>query len=238
MSDWSLQIPYRERSDPLTDVAEASRELPTDEERAVVRQLVLGEIVGGSATTAGELLDKIKAASPAERRELLDTARTKAGLKSASDIEFAEQHRRRQLQASIRAANAPPPRLAYNESGLIVDMAERQQAAAQERAREEALRQVREERTAQLALAAAEHAEHAQAKRAALREESRDQFPWGLPAGPTPNASPPTKPATHAPACCSAYPSGSSTLRGMRPHSAGCATTSNKSRPRTTPASA
>jgi hypothetical protein len=52
MSDWSLQIPFRHRSDPLTSVADAARELPTDEERAVVRQLVLGEIVAGSVRRA------------------------------------------------------------------------------------------------------------------------------------------------------------------------------------------
>jgi hypothetical protein len=38
-------------------VAEAARVVPTGKS-AIVRQLVLGEIVGGSATTAGELLDR------------------------------------------------------------------------------------------------------------------------------------------------------------------------------------
>jgi hypothetical protein len=55
-------------------VAEAARELPTVEDRAVVRQIVLDEIVGGSAKTAGELLDKLEAATTAERREMLDRA--------------------------------------------------------------------------------------------------------------------------------------------------------------------
>jgi hypothetical protein len=75
MSDWRIQIPYRSRSDPLTSVADAASELPTDEERAIARQLVLDEIVGGSATTAGELLDKIEKASPEQRRKMLDDAR-------------------------------------------------------------------------------------------------------------------------------------------------------------------
>jgi hypothetical protein len=76
---WTLQIPYRSREDPLVTVVDAARELPTDEERAVVRQLVLGEIVGGSATTAGDLLDKIEKASLPARRKMLDDARVGAG---------------------------------------------------------------------------------------------------------------------------------------------------------------
>jgi hypothetical protein len=54
---WTIEIPYRRRDSSLSDVAEAARALPTPEERAVVRQLVLGEIAGGPAKTAGELLD-------------------------------------------------------------------------------------------------------------------------------------------------------------------------------------
>ena len=83
---WQIQIPHRSRSDSLTDVAEASRELPTDEERAVVRQLVLGEIVGGSATTVGDLHERIEKAAPEQRREMLDDARVKAGLPTTGDV--------------------------------------------------------------------------------------------------------------------------------------------------------
>jgi hypothetical protein len=78
--NWHLQIPYRDRSAPLTDVADAARALSTHEERSVVRQLVLGEIVDGSATTVGQLLDKLEKAGPAGRRKVLDDARVKAGL--------------------------------------------------------------------------------------------------------------------------------------------------------------
>jgi hypothetical protein len=57
--NWTLQIPYRSRSDSLTDVVEAARQLPTDEERAVVRASArVGRIAAGSATTAGEVLDR------------------------------------------------------------------------------------------------------------------------------------------------------------------------------------
>ncbi len=51
---WSLQIPFRSRSAPLSDVADAAHVLATEEDRAVVRQLVIAEMVGGSARTVGE----------------------------------------------------------------------------------------------------------------------------------------------------------------------------------------
>ena len=119
---WAIHVPFRERSDSLSDVALLARELPTDEDREVLRCLVLGEIVGGQATTAGQLLDKIENATPAERRKMLDDARVKAGLPSATDVEFREQHQRRQLAASVKGANDPRPmRVAYTSAGGIVD---------------------------------------------------------------------------------------------------------------------
>lgn len=123
---WQIQIPFRERSDSLSDVAEAARELPTDESR-VVRRLVLDTILGGQATTAGELLDKLEKASPEQRRKMLDRAREGAGLKSATRIEFEREHAQNQRNAMARSAGSPPPRLAYSESGAIVDLAEQEQ---------------------------------------------------------------------------------------------------------------
>jgi hypothetical protein len=97
---WQLQIPFRCRDDSLSDVAEAAHVLPTDE-AAIVRQLVLNEIVGGQATTAGELIDRLEQASPAERRELLDAARVKAGLESTEQVEG-----RRKVEAASAAGRA------------------------------------------------------------------------------------------------------------------------------------
>jgi hypothetical protein len=51
---WEIQIPYRQRSDALSDVVEAARELPAGEVRDVSRQLVLGVLIDGSASSAGE----------------------------------------------------------------------------------------------------------------------------------------------------------------------------------------
>lgn len=173
---WEIRLPYRHRDDSLSAVAEAAHELPTDESR-VVRQIVLGEIVGGSAKSVGEFLDKLEAMAPAERRELLDEARVKAGLESASDIEFAEQHRRRQLSASIKGANDPRPlRVAYTDTGSMIDLNERDDEAARLRVQEESRRGLREERLAIRALEAAEFAEHERARDAAHRRELGEGF--------------------------------------------------------------
>jgi hypothetical protein len=123
---WSIHIPHRSPEDPLVDVAEAAHVLPTDEAR-VVRQLVLGELVDGSAKSAGELLDKLEAASPEERRKMLDAAREAAGLERTEDIDFREQHAVVQRNACARAFGGPPPRLAHSGSGGIVDLAEQEQ---------------------------------------------------------------------------------------------------------------
>jgi hypothetical protein len=100
VTNWSIQIPYTSRSNSLSEVAEAARALPTDEAR-IVRALVLDEITGGQATTAGELLDKLEQASPGERRELLDAARLKVGLPDTETVEG-----RRRFEAASAAATA------------------------------------------------------------------------------------------------------------------------------------
>jgi hypothetical protein len=179
MSDWSLQIPYRSRSDPLTSVADAARELPTDEERAVVRQLVLGEIVGGSATTAGELLDKLEKASPEVRRKMLDDARTKAGLPTTGEVEFEARFKMIQHSARLRAGTDDrPQRLAYNETGGIVDLNEADDDIAREQAKEESLRRIREDQAAVRAVEAAAERENDEARAARFRSELPDaMFP-------------------------------------------------------------
>ena len=175
---WKIQIPYRSSSDSLVDVAEACRELPTDESRDVARQIVLGELTNGSATTAGELLDQLEKASPAERRKTLDAARVEAGLPSIEDIEFAQKHEQVQRDARARAFNAPEPRYALNDSGLIVDLTEREQDAARVRTVEESLRRQRAERAAVQATAAAEARQHEQSADATFRDQHRHQLPW------------------------------------------------------------
>jgi hypothetical protein len=97
---WPIHIPYRDRSAPLTDVVDAARGLSTDD-AAIARQIVLGEITRGSAATIGELLDKLEKATPQERRKVLDTVRSGAGLKTTEQIDFEVRHE--QVQRNARA---------------------------------------------------------------------------------------------------------------------------------------
>ena len=177
MTDWRIQIPYRDRSALLTDVADAARELPTDEARAIVRSLVLGELVGGSATTVGELLDKIEQATPAERRKMLDDARVGAGLPTTATVEAHQAAEMASHAARIKAgAETRPLRLAYSESGGFVDLNERDDEAARARAKEESLRRAREDRLAERAVEAEAIREHDEARAEQVRREVPDQM--------------------------------------------------------------
>lgn len=102
---WGLQLPYRDRSEPFNPVrvAELAAEAISDpEERRVVNALALdihGRVPTGS--TFGSVLDTLRAADPAARRELLNHARESAGLRT---IEREEQFE------AFEQANANPAR--------------------------------------------------------------------------------------------------------------------------------
>jgi hypothetical protein len=100
----TIRVPFRDRGDTLADVADHARALPAGEDRAVVRGLVLNGATAGLAT-AGDLLDRIEAATPAERRVMLDGARARAGLPSLAEIDA-------QRARHVRAPMIPdsPPR--------------------------------------------------------------------------------------------------------------------------------
>jgi hypothetical protein len=174
---WQIQIPHRHRSDSLSEVAEAACELPTDEERAVVRRLVLGEIVGGSATTAGELLDKLEKTTPEQRRKMLDDARVKAGLPSASQVELRDRFERDQIAGAVKSANETRPlRLALSPSGAIVDLNDADDERARSEAEAESRRHIREHRDADAAVEAAQSRESRR-----LRDEAhRRELPPGV----------------------------------------------------------
>jgi hypothetical protein len=172
---WQIQIPFRSREDPLVDLADAARVLGQDDER-IARQIVLSAITDGTAATAGELIDQLEKASRERRRKMLDDAREAVGLERSEDVDFAEHHRRVQLNASIRAANAPPSRLAYNEAGLIVDLAEVEQERRRAEVQEQRLRRQREEREAERAAEAAAMEAHDRAMRDRLTRENRQQL--------------------------------------------------------------
>ena len=93
-----------------------------------MRQLLLGEITNGTATTVGELLDKLEKATPSDRRQLLDAARERAGLKSIERLEFEARHAQAQRNGRARATRkrTPPllPRL-KKQDGHAADPARR-----------------------------------------------------------------------------------------------------------------
>jgi hypothetical protein len=174
---WAIQIPYRERSDSLSDVADAARGLSTDD-AAIARQIVLGEIVGGTAATAGDLLDKLEKATPEQRRKVLDDARVKGGMLDTATVDARERVRRASHTASVKAGTDHRPlRLAYTDTGGIVDLNERDDDAARARHQEESRRHMREHREAERAVEAAAHAEHERAVEAAFRRELPPGFP-------------------------------------------------------------
>jgi hypothetical protein len=86
MSDWSINLPVRDRHAPITDIGGDARALDDPAERAMVRQLVLGAMLEGD-TTSGDLLDRLEAADPTARRKLFDDAREAAGRERSEDID-------------------------------------------------------------------------------------------------------------------------------------------------------
>jgi hypothetical protein len=85
-----LRIPYVDRNDHLSTVADLARStLSTDEDRQVCRQLVLDGVANG-VTTVGQLLDRVAALEPSGRRALLDRTRARAGLPPLSEARKTE----------------------------------------------------------------------------------------------------------------------------------------------------
>jgi hypothetical protein len=97
---WEIAFPVRDPSDPFDPsdlAADIATAISDPAERAVARNVVLHFV--GQAETVGDVLDALEAASPAQRRALLNKARTDAGLRT---VEREEQHR------AFEAANSNP----------------------------------------------------------------------------------------------------------------------------------
>jgi hypothetical protein len=71
---------------PLSTALDAARSLPTDDARATARQIVIALAADG-VDTVGAALAHLEAASPAERRRMLEDARTAAGLPSTAQVD-------------------------------------------------------------------------------------------------------------------------------------------------------
>jgi hypothetical protein len=175
---WTILLPHRARSDSLLDVVEAARELPAGEVRDVSRQLVLGALIDGTATSAGELLDKIEKAAPAERRKMLDDARVKAGFPTTATVEGQQAAEMASTAGRIRSgAETRPLRLGYSPGGAIIDLNEADDDAARIQAQEESRRNLREDEDAVRAIEAEALRANERARDAAFRSELPPRFP-------------------------------------------------------------
>jgi hypothetical protein len=125
-----------------------------------------------------DLLDKLEKATPEQRRKVLDDARVKGGMLDTATVDARERVRRASHTASVKAGTDHRPlRLAYTDTGGIVDLNERDDDAARARHQEESRRHMREHREAERAVEAAAHAEHERAVEAAFRRELPPGFP-------------------------------------------------------------
>lgn len=88
MSEWKIRIPHRDRSQPLDAAALDLPRALDGEDRQVARELLLTAALDPSMSTFGDLLDLLDGASADQRRAILDGARQRAGLPTASRIDF------------------------------------------------------------------------------------------------------------------------------------------------------
>jgi hypothetical protein len=114
MSSWDLQIPFRDRADPVIAIADAARALADDQEQAIARCLALELVTTTDIETVGEALDAVEAADAASRRALLDRARERAGLASTAKAEAIER-----FEAANRTVGRGPARDSSGEIEAI-----------------------------------------------------------------------------------------------------------------------
>ena len=103
MTEFEVRIPYRDRDDLTVEVVDAARRRWTAANSRWSEELALGALRRG-VTSAGQLLDEIESADPAEQRQIVDKAREDVGLRSLSEIE------ERQRIAAVIRDDPPPPR--------------------------------------------------------------------------------------------------------------------------------
>lgn len=96
--NWQLYVPHRSPDEPLADVALNAHRVLRGDDAVVARELATDAMFEYGEKTAGDLINRIKRASPGQRRTLLDRIRSRVGLPSTGDV---EAHRR------FEAANRP-----------------------------------------------------------------------------------------------------------------------------------
>jgi hypothetical protein len=116
LARFEVQIPFRNRSQPLDAeaISDLPRALDDREARAVTREILFEAATTGIETVGG-VLDRLEAASPADRRRLVNSAREVAGFQTLDRIEGDREFelmqaalpRGRDEQGSIRVCAAP-----------------------------------------------------------------------------------------------------------------------------------
>jgi hypothetical protein len=166
----NIQIPYRP-GQPLdaAAVSELPLYLPEGEERQVCRKVLQAGHLAGFRTVE-RLVRYLDSLGPYERREVLDQARTKARLVSATALEQRSRFDATCRAGRIKAAgDTRPLRLAISPGGAVVDLNERDDDAARARAEEESRQRRREDEQAVRAVEAEERRRRLEAKAAEVR---------------------------------------------------------------------
>jgi hypothetical protein len=100
VTSWEIHVPYPARSDSLIDVASGARVLEGEDQK-VAHEVAIRAMVDDGLRTAGELIDRLEAAGPGERRAILERARTSADLAAVGEVDED-----RRYEAANRAARA------------------------------------------------------------------------------------------------------------------------------------
>jgi hypothetical protein len=192
VSRWRIQIPYCDRSSPLSVTAGLAHQHLTGDDLAVARQIEFMMLERGVRGT-GELLDLLGAMEPSERRALLDRARAEAGLEPTADVDAREARRaplaigpppatpttelRRREDGTWYEESLNPTRWTYGPSGQLVEIGEAEAEAARQRALEESLQAQRRARAEDRAVDADAWAEYRRAEAQRVRRETPEGIP-------------------------------------------------------------
>jgi hypothetical protein len=139
-----IQLPHHgDITAPLSTCADAARSLPTDDARRTARQIVLALATDGVGTV-GEALERLEAASPVERRALLDDARKAAGLPTATEVDSMARHVEQSRQMFVAGADDIELQLVPGPTGWIdIDAVQAERAMADAEAQRRALEYAR-----------------------------------------------------------------------------------------------
>src|SRR5215207_3373583 len=94
MSEWSIDIPFKDRDDLVLFAITAARETMDEDEARVVEAIAKDALFHRGVTTIGGLIDELGDLSQAECRQRLDWAREEAGLPTATEIDHRRDLRR------------------------------------------------------------------------------------------------------------------------------------------------